>query len=200
MVTRSGSGAEQPPGRGPGDEAAAPGAGPAGEERDREWRRVLWSLSTGLYVLGSTAGARRNLMTASWVTQVAAEPRRVGVGVERGSVTLVLLRDGGVFALSLLAVEDRALVRRFVRPVPAEETVVDAAGTGTMRQVPVRSLTTGAPVLVAAVAWIDCEVAEIVDLGSHSWVVGTVVAAGFAPDGEGRPVLTMGDTRMSYGG
>jgi hypothetical protein len=55
--------------------AATGGTGPIGpfppyvhgdeaqEEYDKLRRRVLWSLPYGLYVVGSRAGARRNLMT-----------------------------------------------------------------------------------------------------------------------------------------
>lgn len=170
------------------------------DDADRLWRRVLWRLPTGLYVIGTADGDHRNLMTASWVTQVATEPRQVAVGLERQSVTLALATAGGAFAVSLLARDDRALVRRFVRPVPADEVRVGDDGTGTMRQVAVRRAVTGAPVLADAVAWLDCRVTRTVDLGSHHLVVGEVVDAGFRPDGEDTPVLAMGDTRMNYGG
>jgi len=36
---------------------------------DRQRRRVLWTMPSGLYVLGSTDGAeRRNAMTLNWAT------------------------------------------------------------------------------------------------------------------------------------
>ena len=38
-----------------------PGRDPDGYERTR--RRVLWSMPSGLYVLGSSFAGRRNLMT-----------------------------------------------------------------------------------------------------------------------------------------
>ena len=63
---------------------------PAGRDRDtydRLRRRVLWSMPSGLYVVGTRAGERRNLMTISWATQVAMEPKLVGIGVEAASVT-----------------------------------------------------------------------------------------------------------------
>ena len=194
-MTRSGSDSTDPP---EGSGSPEP-PGPEDDE-DRRRRRVLWALPTGLYILGSRSGTRRNLMTISWVTQVATEPRQVGVGIESGARTMALVREGGVFALSLLAIQDRSLVRRFVKPVPAEEVVVDAAGAGTMRGVGVHAETTGAPVLDGAAAFVDCSVAQVLDLGSHSWVVGTVVDAGFGPGGEDASILAMADTRMNYGG
>ena len=56
------------------------GAGPIGpyppgvdsedqqDEYDRVRRRVLWTLPSGLYVVGSRAGERRNGMTINWVS------------------------------------------------------------------------------------------------------------------------------------
>ena len=60
---------------------------------------------------------------------------------------------------------------------------------------------TGAPVLDIAVAWGDCEVRQQIELGGHTLFVGEVVDAGFREGvDEDTPVLSMGDTRMNYGG
>jgi flavin reductase (DIM6/NTAB) family NADH-FMN oxidoreductase RutF len=176
------------------------------DEYDRLRRRVLWSLPVGLYVVGSRAGNRRNLMTVSWVTQVAQVPKLVGVGVEREARTHELIAEGGVFALSLLGRRDRALVRHFVKPVE-DVDIDDVTGSGTMNGAPVRRGTTGAPILQVAVAWLDCEIRHTLPLGSHTWFVGEVVDVG-AAEPEGTPaddasdtgVLRMEDTRMNYGG
>ena len=47
---------------------------------DRLRRRVLWSMPTGLFVVGSRHGDRRNLMTANWVMQVATDAQAGGGG------------------------------------------------------------------------------------------------------------------------
>src|SRR5580692_6679325 len=156
--------------------------GQEASEYDRLRRRVLWSLPTGLYLLGSRSGERRNLMTVSWVTQVAQLPKLVGVGVESGARTHELLLDGGVFALNLLALRDRALVRHFVKPVHDIE-IDEETGAGTMNGVAVGVASTGAPILDQAVAWLDCEVRHSLPLGSHTWFVGEVVDVGEADAG-----------------
>jgi flavin reductase (DIM6/NTAB) family NADH-FMN oxidoreductase RutF len=185
---------------------------PAGRDPDaydRMRRRVLWSMPSGLYVVGTRAGARRNLMTLSFATQVCVDPKLLAVAVEAIAVTHALLEEGGVFALSVLARRDRALVRRFAKPVT--DVVVDELGTGTMDGQPVHAASTGAPVLDAARAVLDCEVRHVLRLGSHSVFVGEVVdcteAASGPDDGERTGagaeddgVLRMEDTRMNYGG
>lgn len=35
-------------------------------EYDKLRRRILWMMPSGLYVVGSRAGGRRNLMTLNW--------------------------------------------------------------------------------------------------------------------------------------
>jgi len=176
-----------------------PGRDP--DDYDRLRRRVLWSMPSGLYVVGSRAGPRRNLMTISWVTQVAMSPKLVGIGVESGAVTHELLETGGVFALSLLPRSQRTVVRRFAKPVT--ESSLDDSGTGTMQGEAVHAATTGAPILDGALAWLDCEVRHVLALGSHGWFVGEVVDCGESPGDSPAPdagVLRMEDTRMNYGG
>jgi flavin reductase (DIM6/NTAB) family NADH-FMN oxidoreductase RutF len=63
---------------------------------------------------------------------------------------------------------------------------------------PVRTATTGAPVFEEAVAWMDCEVRESVDFGTHTLFVGEIVDVGINDD-ETR-AAAMSDTRMKYGG
>jgi flavin reductase (DIM6/NTAB) family NADH-FMN oxidoreductase RutF len=183
-----------------GTDVATGGATDAASDADRLFRRALWTIPTGLVLVGSRAGSRWNLMTASWFTQVATVPRQVGIGLEARSLTLSLVRSSAAFAVSMLDRRDRDVVRRFVRPVPADAVHVGPDGLGTMRDVPVRSGPTGSPVIANAVAWVDCRVAHELDLGSHVWVVGEVVAAGLGPEAADTHVLTMADTRMNYGG
>jgi flavin reductase (DIM6/NTAB) family NADH-FMN oxidoreductase RutF len=186
--------------------------GPVPEGRDpdaydRLRRRVLWSLPTGLYVMGSCAGAgadrRQNLMTVSLVTQVCMEPKLVGAAVDVTAVTCGLVREGGSFSLCLLRRTDRAVVRRFVKPVETGAVVRDPAGHATaMAGEAVSELASGVPVLRASAAWLECAVRQELVLGSHVLFVGEVVDVS-GPDADGADaleVLRMEDTRMNYGG
>jgi flavin reductase (DIM6/NTAB) family NADH-FMN oxidoreductase RutF len=197
-------------------------AGPVPADRDpdqydRARRRVLWSLPTGLYVVGSRAGDRRNLMTCSWIMQVAMSPKLVAAAIERSSVTLGLVEESGWFTVSVLAREDRALVRRFAKPV--DDVVLDDEGRAvSMQGTPVVEVAGGVPRLAAAAAWLACAlrpasgddaVTGSDEAVSHRLVIGEVVDVGGPLSEEGavggsggaRPeVLRMEDTRMNYGG
>jgi flavin reductase (DIM6/NTAB) family NADH-FMN oxidoreductase RutF len=63
---------------------------------------------------------------------------------------------------------------------------------------PVRAATTGAPVFDEAIAWLDCEVRQAIDLGTHTLFIGELVDAAINDDDK-RPA-SMDDTRMKYGG
>lgn len=164
------------------------------EEYDKLRRRILWKMPSGLYIVGSTdGGERRNGMTLNWTTQLGSDPKLLGIGVERDAFTHELITAGGVFSLNFLDPEDRAIVRKFTKPVEVD------LGAKTLNGFPFHDGTTGAPVLDQAVAYLDCEVRESVDTGSHTLFIGEIIDCGFQKDEE-TPVLRMEDTRMNYGG
>jgi flavin reductase (DIM6/NTAB) family NADH-FMN oxidoreductase RutF len=170
-----------------------PGVDP--DEYDRLRRRVLWKMPSGLYVIGATdAAERRNAMTLNWATQMSFDPKWLGIGVERAALTHELLDAGRVFSLNLINREDRAIVRKFTKPVDVD------LGARTLNGFPyVDGAVTGAPVLAQAVAFLECEVRHTVDIGNHTLFLGEIVNAAFLRDEE-TPVLRMEDTRMNYGG
>jgi flavin reductase (DIM6/NTAB) family NADH-FMN oxidoreductase RutF len=166
----------------------------ARDEYDRMRRRLLWRMPSGLYVVGSTdGGERRNGMTLNWATQISFDPKWIGISVERSAFTHELVEASGVFSLCLIAREDRAIVRRFTKPV---EVDLDAR---TLNGFPYVERVTGAPILAQSVAYLDCEVRERLVAGNHTLFVGEVVDCAFLA-GEDTEVLRMEDTRMNYGG
>ena len=151
-------------------------------------------MPSGLYVIGSTDGAlKRNLMTLNWATQVSFDPKLLAISVEKEAFTHELIQASRVFSLCILDREDRAIVRKFTKPV---EVDLEAR---TLNGFPYRDGVTGAPVLAQSAAYADCEVREALDVGGHTLFLGEVVDADFLKPEE-TPVLRMEDTRMSYGG
>lgn len=164
-------------------------------EYDKLRRRVLWSMPSGLYVIGSRGEAdeARNLMTANWVTQLSFDPKLVGVGIDQSALTHRLIEEGRCFSVCLVSRDDRAIVRRFTKPVD-----VDIAAH-TLNGFPVVERATGAPILEQSVAFLDCRLVNQLEAGHHTLFVGEVVDSGFLV-AEDTDVLRMEDTRMSYGG
>ena len=152
-------------------------------EYDQLRRRVLWKLPSGLYLLGRRAGEERNLMTANWVTSWPSSRSSSACRSSATRCTHELDRARAARSrVSVLAREDRAVVRRFVKP--AEH---DAGARPCGRRLPRRARSRGAPVL--AVGGRPSSTAALRDeprLGSHTLFVGEVVDAGFAGRARGR--------------
>jgi flavin reductase (DIM6/NTAB) family NADH-FMN oxidoreductase RutF len=170
-------------------------AGANPDEYDQLRRRVFWTMPSGLYLVGSRAGDRRNLMTANWVTQVSREPKLIGVSVEREALTHELIESGRSFAISIVDREDRVIVRKFVKPV--ESTGHEATLNGiAFFDAP----STGVPVLGSALGFLDCRLERAIELGSHTFFIGEVVNAHLGDRAASAHPLRMEDTRMNYGG
>lgn len=166
---------------------------------DKERRRVLWTLPYGLYLVGSRGEAgddgrpELNAMTTNWITQVSFDPKLVGIGIEKPALTHRLITEGGVFTVCTIARDDRAIVRKFTKPVEVDHEA------STLNGFAFHTGVTGAPILGQAPAYLDCEVRQAVEVGGHTFFIGEVVDSGFQADEE-TEVLRMEDTRMNYGG
>jgi flavin reductase (DIM6/NTAB) family NADH-FMN oxidoreductase RutF len=163
-------------------------------EYDKLRRRVLWTLPYGLYLVGSRRGEDRNFMTLNWATQLSFDPKLVGISVEGGAWTHELIAGGKAFSLCVIEREDRAVVRKFVKPATLDPEA------GTLNGIAFNEGTvTGVPIYHQATAWMECAVRQEVACGQHTLFIGEVVASGFNRP-EDTPVLRMEDTRMNYGG
>ncbi len=150
----------------------------------------------GLYLLGTRSGDHRNLMTTSWVTQLAHDPKLLGAAVEHDALSHELISTGHCFSLSLVLRTDRAVIRHFVRPAAHDHQASTLAGMHYRD-----SVVSGAPIPDVAAAWLDCSLERAVELGSHTLFIGQVVDAGFRDDiDHDAEFLRMEDTRMNYGG
>ncbi|MFO7700129.1 MAG: flavin reductase family protein [Acidimicrobiia bacterium] len=152
--------------------------------------KVTWKIPNALVLVGSRSGDDWNAMTTSWVTQVAQDPVLIGIGVDTVAVTHRLIESGGSFTVNLWNAEDTRPFVKFSKPATKDGM--------TLNGYPITEGVTGAPVFEGAVAWMECEVRQAVDCGSHTFFIGELVAAGVNDD-EATPA-SMSDTRMKYGG
>jgi len=157
---------------------------------DEMLNRVTWKIPNALVLVGSRSGDERNGMTASWVTQLSMEPVLIGIGVDNHAVTHRLITEGGAFTVNLWDVDDTRAFVKFSKPATDDGSTLNGRA--------VRTATTGAPVFDEAIAWMDCEVRQHLDLGTHTLFIGEVVEASIRDDAA-RPA-SMSDTRMKYGG
>jgi flavin reductase (DIM6/NTAB) family NADH-FMN oxidoreductase RutF len=161
---------------------------------DELLNRVTWKIPNALALVGSRLGEERNGMTTSWITQLSMEPVLIGIAVDNTAVTHRLISEGGSFSVNLWDATDTRVFVKFSKPAAFESS----ADGDTLNGRPITTATTGAPIFAEAIAWVDCEVRQQHDLGTHTLFVGEVVDADIADD-DARPA-SMADTRMKYGG
>lgn len=160
------------------------------ELTDEIVNKVTWKIPNALALVGSRAGDEWNAMTASWITQVSMEPVLIGIGVDNSAVTKRLIEAGGAFTVNLWSSDDTRPFVKFSKPATKEGMTLNGRA--------IREEATGAPVFEEAIVWMDCEVRQAIDFGTHTFFVGEIVAAGMT-DEDTRPAA-MSDTRMKYGG
>lgn len=152
--------------------------------------KVTWKIPNALALIGSASGEEWNAMTASWVTQLSMEPVLIGVGVDNKAVTHRLISEGGSFSVNLWSSDDTRVFVKFSKPAERDGDTLNGR--------PVHTGKTGAPIFDEAVAWMDCEIRQAIDLGTHTFFVGEIVDVGVNDDEQ--RAAAMDDTRMKYGG
>jgi flavin reductase (DIM6/NTAB) family NADH-FMN oxidoreductase RutF len=114
------------------------------------------------------SGAHHDAFRASAVaTQASYVPLMISMAVNRHHVALSLLRASGAFALNVLGRDRIDLAGHFC--LPAQARVDKLFG---IEWFPAHQ---GAPILVAAIAYFDCVVTDVVSAGDHEVVPGRVV-------------------------
>lgn len=135
------------------------------------FRAALGSWTTGVSVMTAVADGAPHGMTANSVTSVSLDPLLVLVCVGRATVMAQVIERAGAFALSFLAEDQAPLSLAFADPDRP-------AGAAQFEDVETVEVVTGAPVVVGASGFVDCEVTRVLDGGDHLVVLGSVVAVG----------------------
>lgn len=152
-------------------------------------KTALRMIPYGLFVLGVGEGPQATASTINWITQASFQPPIVAVGVKGGTETYDLVKQTGKFAVSVLESGQVDLAFAFFKHVEPED--------GKLAGHAFETQTTGAPVIVDAPAWFECEVRQVLDVGDHSIVVGEVVEAGVRREAN---ALTLKEAGVNYGG
>jgi flavin reductase (DIM6/NTAB) family NADH-FMN oxidoreductase RutF len=152
-------------------------------------KTALRMIPYGLFALGVGEGQEATVSTVNWVTQASFAPPLVVVGVKQDTGTFDLLKKTQKFAISVFETGQKDHAFAFFKHVePADGKFGDIA---------YETHTTGAPILVDAPAWWECNVTDIVERGDHAIVVGEVIEAGVRRETD---PLTLKECGVNYGG
>jgi len=152
--------------------------------------KLTWKIPNALVLIGSGSEDELNGMTASWITQLSMEPVLVGVAIDNKAVTHRLIEAGGSFTVNLWSADNTRTFVKFSKPATQQGN--------TLNDRSIRVAASGAPIFQEAIAWMDCEVRQTIDFGTHTLFVGEITDGGINDDDQ--RAAAMSDTRMKYGG
>jgi len=151
-----------------------------------EFRGALSKLATAVSVITTDGRAGPAGVTCSAVCAVSDEPAMLLVCVHGKSATNMAIKTNGVLCVNCLQAEQTELSQAFAGigsiPMPQRFALADWG-----------TLVTGAPRCRTALVSLDCEVADVRDIGTHSIFIARVLATAGSEDGE--PLLYQ---RRSY--
>ncbi len=140
------------------------------------FRRVCAKYSTGVAIASVTgAGGVPLGLTINSFTSVSLTPPLVLICIDLNSTAIRHFRYAKSFAINVLAENQQARSARFARKGRHELTGIECSPG-----------TTGAPILVEALAALDCLVTRRLTVGDHIVLIGEVVAASRR---KGRPLI-----------
>lgn len=153
-------------------------------------KTLLRKIPHGLFICGVKDGEELNGFTASWVMQASFEPPLVVNCVRTDSSSHTLIKNSGVFALSVLEAGQKDIAAQFFKP---KRRVGDKFEDLDSYNAP----ETGCPVLSDSLGYVECRVVGQVEKGDHTVYVGEVIGAKVHREGD--PLL-LESTGWQYGG
>jgi flavin reductase (DIM6/NTAB) family NADH-FMN oxidoreductase RutF len=143
---------------------------------DAAKKEALRLFTYGLYAVTVGDAAAPNAFTANWLSQVSFEPPLVVLSVENDGYSLPVIQRIGRFAVNVFGDDQRELSGRLGKPrARAPEKAAGlafATGAG------------GCPLLVDALASVECELVGQLPAGDSTLVLGRVIGAVVHRQGE----------------
>jgi flavin reductase (DIM6/NTAB) family NADH-FMN oxidoreductase RutF len=143
-----------------------------------DFRRAVGRFATGICVVSTVADGLDHAMTVNAFTSVSLDPLLVLVCVETEARFCDAVLASGFWGVSILDAAARPAADWLAtrgRPLQGQlDTLPHARGPAT-----------GAPVLLAASAWLECRTHAVHPGGDHLIVVGEVLSVGLGPEDSG---------------
>jgi flavin reductase (DIM6/NTAB) family NADH-FMN oxidoreductase RutF len=133
-----------------------------------DFRNAMRHLAGGVSVI--TVGRAKDItgMTVTSVSSLSVDPATLIVSINRASSSWPLLRQYGFFGVNILTADQLDIAERFTGKDGLK-------GADRFKGAEWITRASGVPLLVGALAAVDCAVEEIVERHSHAIVIGRVL-------------------------
>ncbi len=139
-------------------------------------RCALHKITYGMYIVSSHKNGKPNGQIANTVFQLTSKPAKIGISINKENLTHEFIKNSGVFGVSILTENTPfKLIGLFGfrsgRDVNKFESINYTTGK------------TGAPIVTDyTAAYIEAEVSQEIDVGSHTLFIGNVIDADILTD------------------
>ena len=133
-----------------------------------DFRGAMRQLTGGVSVITAGRGKDISGMTVTSVASLSVEPAALIVSINREASSWPLVKRHGFFGVNILASDQIDIAERFTGKGGLKGAARFAGAEWVTR-------VSGVPLLVGALAAIDCEVEDIVERHSHAIVIGRVL-------------------------
>jgi flavorubredoxin/flavin reductase (DIM6/NTAB) family NADH-FMN oxidoreductase RutF len=137
---------------------------------DTDLDKAMGRLSGGLYIITATKSNISSAMLASWVSQASFEPPGLTIAVAKDRAIESLMQAGDRFVLNVLEEgKYQPLMKHFLKRFKP--------GDDRFAGVKIQTATNGSPILIDALAYLECEVVSRMECSDH-WLVYSKVNLG----------------------
>ena len=133
----------------------------------QRFREVMSHFATGVTVVTAYAADGPVGMTANAVCSLSLDPLLALVCFDNDSRTLRVVREERRFGINVLASGQEQLARLFASKTPEAEKFAGVQHT----------VHEGIPVIEGTIAWVGCELEQLIPGGDHTIGIGAVIAA-----------------------
>ncbi len=133
----------------------------------QQFRTVLGHFPTGVTIVSGVNDEQPVGFTIGSFTSVSLDPPLVGFLPMKNSATWEAIERSGSFCVNVLSRDQADLCWKFAKSGNESERYDDVAW---------HAGPTGSPIIDRAVAWIDCNVEHVYEMGDHYFVLGRVIA------------------------
>jgi ferric-chelate reductase [NAD(P)H] len=132
---------------------------------------ALHKIGYGMYIVGSHKGEKLNGQVANTVFQITSEPPTVAVSINKNNLTNEYIKASRVFAASVL-------FQGTPLPFIGGFGFKSGRDTDKLKGISYKTGQTGSPLILDnTVAYLEAEVIQEVEVGTHTIFIGKVVAA-----------------------
>jgi len=140
--------------------------------------KTLYKISYGIYIISSKKGERINGQIVNTVFQTTAEPPTIAICVNKLNLTHEYIQDSRVFTISILS-KDTPM--KFIGHFGFKS----GHNIDKFKDINYKLGITRAPIVLEnVIGYLECEVINSVDVGTHEMFIGKLIAAEIISDGE----------------